>query len=98
MADNLPVEVVKAEGTNLNGNAVVLTARIKVDESTPGDMQQALSQIRSREVKDLVFQERYKFDLANYGISISGGPRPVRDAETNKVVCYELDFKLTKQI
>lgn len=98
MAEPLPVEVVKAAGTNLNGNAVVLTARIAIDESKPGEMSQALMQLRNKDMKDHVYQARYKFDLANYGIATSGGPRPIRDEATNKVVCYEVDFKFTKSI
>ncbi len=61
-------------------------------------MHQALSQLRNKDIKDLVYSERYKFDLANYGVAVSGGPRPVRDEATGKVKCYELDFKFTRGI
>lgn len=96
----LPIEVVKADNTNLNGNAVMLTARIKVDPTVDGQMGQALQQIRSKNTKDLVYQERYKFDLSNYGVAVSGGPRPVRKGKDNDgpVVAYELDFKFTRAI
>lgn len=97
MAEAFPVEVVKADGTNLNGNAVMLTARIKVDPTKTEQQSQALGQLRTKDTKEFVYAERYKFDLANYGVSVSGGPRPVRDAD-DKVVAYELDFKFTRGI
>ncbi len=97
MAEDLKVEVIKPAGNNLNGNAVMLTARIKVDPTKVEQQSQALNQLRTRTTKDLVYAERYKFDLSNYGVAVSGGPRPVRD-EADKVVAYELDFKFTRGI
>ncbi len=97
---NLPVEVVKATDANLNGTAVMLTAKIAVDPTVPGQMAQALSQIRSKETKELVFEKRYDFNLSNYGVANSGGPRPIRkdDKPDGDVVGYALDFKFSKGI
>ncbi len=91
---DLPIEIMKATGSNLNGNAVLLTAVVKI--STDAQMSEALQLLRSKTTKELVFDKRHEFGLTNYGIAVSGGPRPIREGD--KVVSYEQDYKLTKSI
>ncbi len=103
-SDPVPKPEVKHDmrrNDNSMSNQPLVTVKVAVDQSLADGPTKALATLLSPSVKDQVFKRRSEFELAGYGISKSGGYRPVieKNAEgERKLVAYELDFKFTPPV
>ncbi len=85
----------RIDDSNSSGNTVAVIANVPITKES--EMSPALHFLRNIDLKNEVARRAaVELELHNYGMSLSGGPVPIKDGD--KVVAYEQRFKLTKNI